>query len=297
MDEQGRLPPWFHQDIPSAAKVAALKSSFDKEKINTVCQSARCPNLGACWGKGTATLMILGDVCTRACRFCAVKTGTPSAVDPNEPSAVAQAIKEMRLDHAVVTSVTRDDLSDAGAGHFARTIVEIRRVNPRTKIEVLIPDLLGDKNLIKVVADARPDVIAHNIETVRRLAPLLRPQADYERSLAVLKIVKDVASDILVKSGLMLGLGESDADIEETMKDLLQSGCDILTLGQYLAPSKGVRHAKVERFFSPEEFDRYKEKALALGFKYVLSAPLARSSYLAKEAYEGCLKFEEIYKS
>lgn len=296
MEKCARLPAWFHQDIPSAEKITALKSSFDKAKINTVCQGAHCPNLGACWSKGTATFMILGNVCTRSCRFCAVKTGIPASVNPGEPKAVAQAIKEMHLDHAVVTSVTRDDLPDAGAGHFARTIFEIRRVNPQTKIEVLIPDLLGDKNLIAVVVDAKPDVIAHNIETVRRLSPLLRPQADYERSLVVLKIVKDIAPKIIVKSGLMLGLGESDADIKEAMKDLLQNGCDILTLGQYLAPSKGVRHVRVERFFSPEEFSRYKENALALGFKYVLSAPLVRSSYLAKEAYLQCLEAEEVLR-
>lgn len=290
MQKTERLPLWFHQPLPSAERVSALQGSFEKFGIHTVCQSAHCPNLGSCWGKGVATFMILGDTCTRQCRFCAVQGGSPKDVNPDEPLAVAQAVKKFGVDYVVITSVTRDDLVDQGAKHFVKTISEIRSLNPEIKIEVLIPDFSGNERFIKTVAEARPEVIAHNIETVRRLTPVLRPQADYARSLFVLSLVKKADPAIFVKSGLMLGLGETAGDIEETMKDLVSAGCDILTLGQYLAPSKTSRHVKVERFITLKEFEQYREKALALGFKYVLSAPLVRSSYLAKEAYEACLE-------
>jgi len=290
MEKVQRLPEWFRQSVPRADRLKALKSSFDEFGLNTVCQSSQCPNLGQCWDKGVATFMILGDVCTRQCRFCAVQSGVPKAVNLDEPFAIAQAVKKLNLDYVVITSVTRDDLDDKGAGHFFETVIEARRLNPETKIEVLIPDFLADRKLIEMVIQARPAVIAHNIETVKRLTPMLRPQADYARSLSVLKIIKEVNPEIVIKSGLMLGFGETEIDIDETMKDLLLHGCDILTLGQYLAPSKTSRHVKVEKFISLQEFEQYREKALALGFKCVLSAPLVRSSYLAKEVYEGCLE-------
>lgn len=294
MQKTQRLPAWFRQSLPSADRIAAFKSSFDKHGLNTVCQRSRCPNLGTCWDKGVATFMILGDICTRQCRFCAVQSGSPKCVNLDEPLAVAQEVKRLQLDHVVITSVTRDDLDDNGAEHFVKTISEMRLLNPETKIEVLIPDFSGNEKFIKMVVAARPEVIAHNIETVKRLTPSLRPQADYERSLFVLGIVKRSNPEIFVKSGLMLGLGETIEDIEETLRDLVFAGCDILTLGQYLAPSKTSRHVRVERFITLKEFEQYREKALALGFKYVLSAPLVRSSYLAKEAFDGCR--EEVLK-
>jgi lipoic acid synthetase len=232
--------------------------------------------------------MILGDVCTRSCRFCAVETGEPQAINLGEPKAIAQAVKKFGLDYVVITSVTRDDLKDKGAEHFFNTIIETHSLNPDIKIEVLIPDLLGDRRLIEIVAQAQPAVIAHNIETVRRLTPMLRPQADYDRSLSVLRIVKDIAPEIITKSGLMVGLGETEDDVIATMNDLVFHGCEILTIGQYLAPSTGYRHMRVKEFVSLEKFEQYKDKALSVGFKHVLSAPLVRSSYLAKEAYEYC---------
>jgi len=288
MNSLRRLPLWFRQRVPCAEQIDILKSSFDEFSVHTVCQSAHCPNLGACWEKNTATFMILGNTCTRSCRFCAVASGIPGPLNSGEPIAVAKAVKKLGLDYVVVTSVTRDDLEDQGCQHFAKTIGEIRKISPGIKIEVLIPDFLGKRSFIEAVALASPEVVAHNIETVRRLTLRLRPQADYTRSLSVLKAVKEVNPSIFVKSGIMVGLGETLDEIEETIQDLYSAGCDILTIGQYLAPSTTARHVPVARFVSPEEFDRYKEKALAIGIQHVVSSPLVRSSYLAQEAYQAC---------
>lgn len=288
MSSSRRLPAWFHQPVPCAERIKALKSSLENFSIHTVCQSAHCPNLGRCWEKNTATFMILGDICTRSCRFCAVKTGVPVSLNNNEPFSIAQAVKALGLDYVVVTSVTRDDLEDQGCQHFVKTINEIRKINPGIKIEVLIPDFSGKKSFVEAVALASPDVVAHNIETVRRLTLQLRPQADYLRSLSVLRVAKEANPNIFIKSGIMVGLGETLGEIEETMQDLHFVGCDMLTIGQYLAPSRTARHVPVARFVSPEEFDRYKERALAIGIQHVVSSPLVRSSYLAKEAYQAC---------
>lgn len=294
MHSSRRLPAWFRQPVPCAERISVLKSSLEKLAIHTVCQSAHCPNLGRCWKKNTATFMILGDTCTRSCRFCAVPSGIPGSLNLDEPIAVAKAVKKLGFDYVVVTSVTREDLEDQGCQHFAQTIKHVRALNPGIKVEVLIPDFLGKKDLIETVVRAFPEVIAHNIETVRRLTPALRPRADYERSLSVLKTVKEANPNIFVKSGIMVGLGETLDEIEETMQDLYLAGCDILTIGQYLAPSTTARHVPVARFVSPEEFEQYKEKALAIGMKYVFSSPLVRSSYLAKEAYQSCLESQTM---
>lgn len=292
MDRSRHLPPWFCQPVPRRERVEKMKDSFEALGIHTVCQSSHCPNLGRCWEQGTATFMILGGVCTRACRFCAVPSGSPKPVNDGEPEAVAEAVKRLGLDHAVVTSVTRDDLDDQGAAFFVRTIQAIRRRDPRIKVEVLVPDFFGKKEIIASVAQALPEVMAHNIETVRRLTPVLRPQADYARSLSVLKTIKEAQRSVVVKSGMMLGLGETPREVKETMQELYDSGCDLLTIGQYLAPSKAGRHVRVERFPSLQEFADHEHHARAIGFKHVVSAPLVRSSYLAHEAYQACARPE-----
>ncbi len=284
------LPAWFRQRIPDMEQVRKLKGMFREGNLHTVCESAHCPNMGECWSKGVATFMILGDLCTRACRFCAVAAGNPLSVDENEPRQVAAAILKMRLRYVVVTSVARDDLPDEGAGHFVRTIAAIREISPATKIEVLIPDFSARAECLKAVVAAGPEVISHNIETVRRFSPIVRPQADYERSLNVLRTLKDLSGELLVKSSLMVGLGESLAEIEATMKDLIANGCDMLTIGQYLSPSREKRHLPVARYATPGEFDEYKRLGLGLGFKHVMSGPLVRSSYIAEEGYRECLE-------
>ncbi|MFA5059177.1 MAG: lipoyl synthase [Candidatus Omnitrophota bacterium] len=285
-----KLPAWFKQDLPDLAKIREMKESFRSDRLHTVCESARCPNLGKCWGKGVATFMILGNICTRACRFCAVAAGLPEKVDKDEPCNVALTVKEMNLRYAVITSVARDDLADEGAGHFADVIRQIKELTPLTKVEVLIPDFSGKAELLRIVADAHPEVMSHNIETVRRLSPKVRPQAQYQRSLDVLASLKTLDKTIFTKSSFMLGLGEQEKEIEDVMRDLRSVDCDILTIGQYLAPSKSKRHLKVERFYSPEEFNAFKTMGLSLGFKSVLSAPLVRSSYIAEEGYNECAK-------
>ena len=289
MPEVNRLPSWFKQEIPNMEKARSMKDLFRETGLHTVCESAHCPNIGECWGRGTATFMILGDVCTRACRFCAVAAGKPLVVDPHEPQHVARAVQKLNLKFVVITSVARDDLPDEGAEQFAQTIFEIRRLLPDVKIEILIPDFSGLAENIKIVTDARPEVISHNIETVVRLSKKVRPQAEYQRSLETLKIMRELGSSLIVKSSLMVGLGETREEVIATMKDLLQAGCDILTIGQYLAPSQSKRHVPVERFITPEEFESYKVLGLSLGFKYVASGPLVRSSYLAEEGYRECM--------
>ena len=289
-DKIQRLPSWFRQDIPDMDKIRAMKSKFRSSGLHTVCESALCPNMGQCWGAGVATFMILGEVCTRACRFCAVKAGIPMKVDEAEPDGVAQAVKKLNLRYVVITSVARDDLEDEGASHFVKTIAAVRKVMPATKIEVLIPDFSNKIDSIKKLVEIKPDVISHNIETVRRLSPAIRPQADYDRSLKVLENFKKFNSELITKSSIMLGLGESDEEITQVMADLRAVKCDIFTIGQYLAPTKLKRHLRVERFVTPQEFQRYKEVGLSLGFKHVMSGPLVRSSYIAEEGYNECLQ-------
>ena len=249
--------------------------------LHTVCQSARCPNIHECWGRGTATVMILGEVCTRACRFCAVKSGRPGEIDEGEPERVAQAALAMNLRHIVVTCVTRDDLPDGGAAVFADTIRGLRAVLPDLDIEVLTSDFGGSPEALETVLGAAPDVFSHNLETVRRLQPVIRPQSSYGRSLGVLKQAASRRPRQVVKSAVMVGLGETEAEVVETMTDLREVGCDLLAIGQYLQPTR--RHAHVERYIEPGEFDRYAERARELGFAGVASGPMVRSSYRADE--------------
>lgn len=274
------LPPWLKRNLPRESRSLAVSRLLERLHLNTVCRGAKCPNMPECFGRGTATFMILGDVCTRDCRFCAVPGGAPRPLDENEPSNVAEAVAALKLRHAVVTSVTRDDLPDGGSGHFAKTIAEIRAVSDAT-IEVLTPDFRGRREDIDRVAAARPDVFNHNVETVSRLYPVVRPQADYRGSLDFLKHVKDVAPGIITKSGLMVGLGEEREEITGVLRDLREAGCDFVTIGQYLRPSQ--EHLPIARFVEPAEFDEMAEEARALGFSGVASAPFVRSSYHAGE--------------
>lgn len=273
-----RKPDWLKIKLPKGTNFTQVKSIVQRYNLHTICTSGKCPNMGECWAAGTATLMILGDVCTRSCKFCATKTGKPLPVDANEPSNVAESIRLMGLKHAVLTSVDRDDLPDKGAGHWAATIKDVKRVNPETTMEVLIPDFDGEPNLIGLVVDARPDIISHNLETVRRLTPLVRSRAKYDVSLKVLKTIAD--SGVVPKSGIMLGLGETREEVLETMDDLLSVGCKVFTIGQYLQPTK--EHLPVEAYVHPDVFEEYRQIGLAKGFKNVESAPLVRSSYHAE---------------
>ncbi|MFO7248365.1 MAG: lipoyl synthase [Bacillota bacterium] len=279
-----RKPEWLKIKLITGENYHELKKMMRSKTLHTVCEEARCPNIYECWSHRTATFMILGDICTRACRFCAVKTGMPTELDLAEPERVAEAVEQMGLRHAVVTSVARDDLKDGGASIFAETIRAIRRRNPFTTVEVLIPDFQGNWDALKVVMDARPDILNHNIETVRRLTPRVRAKATYERSLELLRRAKELQPDIPTKSGIMLGVGETWEEILETMDDLRAAGVDILTIGQYLQPTK--QHLKIERYYHPDEFARLKEEGLKRGFKHVESGPLVRSSYHAHEQVE-----------
>ena len=275
-------PEWLKRPAPATEAIEKMERMLGRLKLATVCQSAHCPNIGECFNCGTATFMILGDHCTRNCRFCAVpKATSPLSVDSKEPHNVADAARQLGLTHVVVTSVTRDDLPDGGADQFVKTIVAIRETSPGSTIEVLVPDFKGEESIIKRVCDATPDVFNHNVETVPRLYPGIRPQAVYKRSLAVIRFAAQ--SGLTVKSGLMLGLGETKEELSEVFKDLADAGCSILTLGQYLAPSK--EHAPVVRYVPPEEFDRLAEIARHMGFKEVFSGPFVRSSYRAEEVY------------
>jgi len=285
-----RLPSWFRQEIPDAGQIRKMKEMFRGANLHTVCESAKCPNMGQCWGQGVATFMILGEVCTRACRFCAVSAGRPMELDLQEPRNVALNVKQLNLRFVVITSVARDDLHDEGAGHFAETIRQIRTISPQTRIEILIPDFSNKEQSLRTVIDARPEVISHNIETVRRLSPAVRPQADYDRSLKVLSNIKEMAPSIFVKSSLMVGLGEAKDEVHQTMQDLLNAGCEILTIGQYLAPTQLKRHVRVHRFVRPGEFEEFKQAGLSMGFKHVMSGPLVRSSYLAEKGYNDCIE-------
>lgn len=281
-----KLPPWFKQNLPDMNGINEMKKLFRSGNLHTVCESALCPNMGQCWRQKVATFMILGDVCTRACRFCAITAGRPHEVDHSEPNQVAQSVKTLGLRYVVVTSVARDDLEDEGATQFAKTIAAIKELTPHVKVEVLIPDFSANQENLKIVTDTKPEVICHNIETVRRLSPKIRPQADYDRSLDVLRMIKPLNDDIIVKSSLMVGLGETQAEVIEVIKDLFAAGCAILTIGQYLAPTKLKRHLPIERFVTPEEFEQYIVIGKDIGFTYVKSGPLVRSSYIAEEGYQ-----------
>ncbi len=276
---QPRRPEWIRARLPYGESYTKLLELMRGKKLHTVCEEARCPNLGECWGRGTATFMILGDVCTRSCGFCAVKTGRPTVLDTDEPRRVAEAVASMRLRHVVITSVNRDELNDGGASIFAETIRQIRIRDPKCRIEVLIPDFKGDRVAMDILVDAAPDILNHNLETVPRLYSVVRPQAKYERSLEVLKYFKE--HGLVTKTGVMVGIGERSEEIVETMRDIRGSDVDILTIGQYLQPTK--EHLPIDRYVTPDEFDMYKQSGLAMGFKYVESGPLVRSSYHADE--------------
>ncbi len=278
-----RLPPWLKKRIPRTDAAKAVRGLLQELQLTTVCQEAHCPNIMECFEKQTATFMIMGDVCTRNCAFCAVTPGEPAALDPEEPQRVAEAVAKLGLRHAVITSVTRDDLPDGGAGHFVAAIAAIHE-RGKCLVEVLTPDFQGCDEPIAAVAHARPDIYNHNIETVERICPSIRPQADYRRSLRVLERVKQVAPDGITKSGLMLGLGETRGEVRECLRDLLEVGCEILTIGQYLAPSPD--HAPVVRYVPPEEFAEIGDEARRMGFRAVASAPFVRSSYCAEEVFQ-----------
>jgi len=273
-----RRPPWLKAKIPGGENYARLKNLIDTQRLHTVCEEARCPNMGECWNSGTATFMILGDICTRSCGFCAVKTGRPDyGLDWDEPRRVAEAVQRMRLRHAVITSVNRDERSDGGAPIFAETIRLIRELLPGCSVEVLIPDFKGSEEALGIVLEARPDILNHNLETVPRLYKTVRPQADYTQSLEVLARSKE--RGMKTKTGLMLGIGEKTDEVLEVMKDAIKSGCDILTLGQYLQPTK--EHLPIDRYVHPDEFLMLKEEGISMGFRHVESGPLVRSSYHA----------------
>ncbi|MCX6137322.1 MAG: lipoyl synthase [Ignavibacteriales bacterium] len=274
-----RKPDWLKAKVPGGIEYSKLRGLIDNRKLHTVCEEARCPNMGECWNSGTATFMILGDTCTRSCGFCAVKTGRPGYVDNDEPRRVGEAVGLMNLRHAVITSVNRDELYDGGARIFAETIHQIRGRVPNCRIEVLIPDFQGSEEALSIVLDAQPDILNHNTETVPRLYPAVRPQAQYARSLEVLDRAK--RRGFVTKSGLMLGLGERLEEVIDTMSDLRAVECEVLTLGQYLQPSK--EHLPVNRYVHPDEFALLKKKGMEMGFRYVESGPLVRSSYHAAE--------------
>jgi len=282
---QNPKPNWLKVRAPSGENYFRIKDMLGELKLATVCQEAKCPNIGECWSGGTATFMLMGEVCTRGCRFCAVKTGNPKGkIDAEEPQKVGWAISQMGLEYVVLTSVDRDDLEDQGAGHFARTIEVIRANDPKLIVEVLTPDFRGRRDLVEILVKAKPHVFAHNIETVERLTKRVRdPRATYEQSLFVLKSVKEIDPTRYTKSSIMLGLGEEDHEVVQALKDLRAVGCDVVTFGQYLQPTK--RHLKVETFITPEKFEFWQKTAEDMGFLYVASGPLVRSSYRAGEFF------------
>jgi lipoic acid synthetase len=277
----GRKPEWLKIKIQTNEHFNELKTMMRDRKLNSVCEEAKCPNIHECWSNRTATFMILGKICTRACRFCAVTSGLPTELDLEEPEHVAQSVLDMGLKHVVITSVARDDLADEGSSVFAQTIHAVRRLNPFTGIEVLIPDFGGRKVLLQNVLEAKPDILNHNMETVERLSDQVRAKAKYHRSLALLQNAKDIRPGQKTKSGIMLGLGENKDEILQTMRDLRGVNCNILTVGQYLQPT--VKHLPIIKYYTPDEFKEIKEQGMAMGFSHVESGPLVRSSYHAHE--------------
>lgn len=274
-----KKPEWLKISIGANSRYSETKKIVDTHKLHTICSSGRCPNMGECWGKGTATFMIGGAICTRSCKFCNTCTGKPLPLDENEPQNVAESIRLMKLNYAVITSVDRDDLDDLGASHWAKTIIRIKEINPQTTIEALIPDFQGKKELINKVIDTKPDILSHNMETVRRISPLVRSVAKYETSLNVIKQISE--SGITAKSGIMVGLGETKDEVLETMDDLLEAGCKILTIGQYLQPTH--KHYPVAEYITPQQFEEYRIIGESKGFRTVESGALVRSSYHAEK--------------
>ncbi len=278
-------PKWLRRGIPTGPEFAKVRALLRESGLHTVCEEAKCPNMGECFSNNTSTFLIMGPNCTRNCKYCSVVPGKVRALDPEEPATVARAAKILGLKYVVVTSVTRDDVPDGGAAHFAATIAALRKEIPDCEVEVLIPDFAGDADALAVVVREKPDVLNHNLETVKRLFETARPQASYDMSLALLRNIKKFDPDMPTKSGIMLGLGETDEELEQALRDLRDAGCTMLTLGQYLQPTK--ESLQVERFVTPEAFDAWRDKALAMGFTQVASGPLVRSSYHAKELFKG----------
>ena len=278
-----RLPPWIKAKMPGGPKYMELKELMRKKNLHTVCEEAHCPNIGECWERGTATFMILGEICTRACRYCAVTTGKPNELDTFEPIRVAESVKSMNLSYCVITAVNRDDLSDGGAAIFADCIKRIRETSPHCKVEVLIPDLQGNWDALKLILDQKPDVLNHNIESTREIFPLVRAKGDYDLSLELLAKSKALDPSIVTKSGIIVGMGENTKQLKSTMQDLREVDCDLLTIGQYLRPSQ--KHLKTVKYYKPDEFEDLKQVGLNLGFKHVASGPLVRSSYHADEQH------------
>lgn len=281
--EHVKKPDWLKVSIGANANYSETKRIVDTHHLHTICSSGRCPNMGECWGKGTATFMIGGNICTRACKFCNTRSGRPLPLDAEEPMHVARSIALMKLKHAVITSVDRDDLPDLGAAHWVQTIKAVKEMNPQTTLEVLIPDFQGREELIAQVAETKPEIISHNMETVRRLTPAVRSVATYDRSLQVIKALQRCS--VTAKSGIMVGLGETPQEVEEVMDDLLAVGCKILTIGQYLQPTH--KHYPVHEYVTPEQFVLYREIGLKKGFQQVESGPLVRSSYHAEKHVRG----------
>ncbi len=279
-----KKPSWLKKRIPPYQDILKIKSILSETQLHTVCEEARCPNLGECFSGGTATFLILGETCTRNCGFCAVQHGLPATLDEGEPKRAAQAVKKIGLRYVVITSVTRDDLLDGGAPHFAKTIRAIRNVDQTIKVEVLIPDFKGELSSLTMVLDEVPDVLNHNVETVPRLYPEVRPQADYKRSVDLLKKSKELYPHILTKSGFMLGLGETEEEVIDLLQELRNVGCDLLTIGQYLQPRPD--RLPVVRYIHPEEFEKYKKVGLEMGFRSVASGPFVRSSFHASQMFE-----------
>lgn len=278
-EKYAKKPEWLKTKIESNHNYSMVNNTVKVNGLHTICTSGKCPNISECWNRGTATFMIMGEICTRACRFCNVITGKPLALNPEEPSRVAESIKLMKLKHAVITSVDRDDLEDMGANHWAETIRKVKEVNPETTIEVLIPDFDGKTELVDIVIAAKPEIISHNLETVKSLTPRIRSRAKYDTSLSVLKHIAE--SGLTPKTGIMLGLGEKEEEILELMDDALNAGCKVLTIGQYMQPSR--KNIAVREYIHPDKFAEYKEIGLQKGFKHVESAPLVRSSYHAEK--------------
>lgn len=282
-----KLPPWLKVSMPGSPRYLELRQLMRGHQLNTVCEEAHCPNIGECWGRGTATFMILGDICTRRCHYCAVTTGRPQGVDLMEPGRLAETVKKMGLRYCVITSVNRDDLADGGAFIFAACINRIRKDVPDCKVEVLIPDFGGSREALARVMDARPDVLNHNIESTKRVFPRVRPKGDYRRSLELLANAKELDSAAVTKSGIIVGMGETVAEVTETMRDLREVDCDLLTIGQYLRPS--ARHIAIDRFYHPSEFADLARIGEELGFRHVASGPLVRSSYHADVQHDAAV--------
>lgn len=281
-------PEWLKVRLPTGEDYFDVRRIVRSHRLNTVCEDAMCPNVAECWGKHrTATFMILGDICTRACAFCAVRSGKPAEYDLNEPARVAAAIREMNLKHAVVTSVDRDDLADGGASIFAHTVRQVRLLCPQTRVELLVPDFQGAIDAAATVVDSGPDIFAHNMETVRRLYPAIRFKSDYDRSFGILGAAKTMRPEMIIKTGIMVGLGEEDGEILELMRDAASAGIDILTIGQYLRPS--IKHAEIRRYYTPAEFDEFARVGRSLGIRWVFSGPLVRSSYHAEDVFDQIL--------